>query len=114
MEGTAGKFWGAKKRADQKAAEAAPKYGNDDDYVDELVVDAYNVYIDEMKKYHNTRYGRGPIGGIYYAGNPHLYQPMSPQGQAPWQRPMEGRRANRWRKVVARVMKLTRMADSSI
>ncbi len=48
--------------------EAAPKYGNDDDYVDQLVVDAYNVYIDEMKKYHNTRYGRGPIGGVYYAG----------------------------------------------
>ena len=46
----------------------APKYGNDDDYVDRLVVDAYNVYIDEMKKYHNTRYGRGPVGGIYYAG----------------------------------------------
>lgn len=46
----------------------APKYGNDDDYVDQLVVDAYNVYIDEMKKYHNTRYGRGPIGGVYYAG----------------------------------------------
>lgn len=48
--------------------EAAPKYGNDDDYVDRLVVDAYAVYIDEMKKYRNTRYGRGPIGGIYYAG----------------------------------------------
>lgn len=48
--------------------QAAPKYGNDDDYVDKLVVDAYNVYIDEMKKYHNTRYGRGPIGGVYYAG----------------------------------------------
>lgn len=48
--------------------QAAPKYGNDDDYVDQLVVNAYNVYIDEMKKYHNTRYGRGPIGGIYYAG----------------------------------------------
>ncbi|WP_234117350.1 glycyl radical protein [Clostridium hydrogenum] len=46
----------------------APKYGNDDDYVDQLVVNAYNVYIDEMKKYHNTRYGRGPIGGVYYAG----------------------------------------------
>lgn len=30
--------------------------------------EAYDVYIDEMKKYHNTRYGRGPIGGIYYAG----------------------------------------------
>jgi formate C-acetyltransferase len=46
----------------------APKYGNDDDYVDLLVRDAYDVYIDEMKKYHNTRYGRGPIGGVYYAG----------------------------------------------
>lgn len=46
----------------------APKYGNDNDYVDQLVVDVYNVYIDEMKKYPNTRYGRGPIGGIRYAG----------------------------------------------
>lgn len=46
----------------------APKYGNDNDYVDDLVVDVYNVYIDEMKKYPNTRYGRGPIGGIRYAG----------------------------------------------
>ena len=46
----------------------APKYGNDDDYVDQLVVDAYQVYIDEIKKYPNTRYGRGPIGGTRYAG----------------------------------------------
>lgn len=46
----------------------APKYGNDNDYVDQLVVEAYNSYIDEMKKYPNTRYGRGPIGGIRYAG----------------------------------------------
>ena len=46
----------------------APKYGNDDDYVDQLVVEVYNSYIDEMKKYPNTRYGRGPIGGIRYAG----------------------------------------------
>ena len=46
----------------------APKYGNDDDYVDLLVVDVYNAYIDEMKKYPNTRYGRGPIGGVRYAG----------------------------------------------
>lgn len=46
----------------------APKYGNDDDYVDNLVVEVYNMYIDEMKKYPNTRYGRGPIGGIRYAG----------------------------------------------
>lgn len=46
----------------------APKYGNDNDYVDRLVVDVYNIYIDEMKKYPNTRYGKGPIGGIRYAG----------------------------------------------
>ena len=46
----------------------APKYGNDDDYVDQLVVQAYNSYIDEMKKYPSTRQGRGPIGGIRYAG----------------------------------------------
>lgn len=46
----------------------SPKYGNDDDYVDNLVVEAYDSYIAEMKKYPNTRYGRGPIGGIRYAG----------------------------------------------
>lgn len=46
----------------------APKYGNDQDDVDQLVVDVYNTYIEEMKKYPNTRYGRGPIGGIRYAG----------------------------------------------
>jgi pyruvate formate-lyase/glycerol dehydratase family glycyl radical enzyme len=47
---------------------SAPKYGNDDDYVDSLIRSAYDVYIDEIKKYHNTRYKRGPIGGTYYAG----------------------------------------------
>ena len=46
----------------------APKYGNDDDYVDSLLVDAYDSYIDEIAKHKNTRYGRGPIGGAYYAG----------------------------------------------
>lgn len=46
----------------------APKYGNDDDYVDSLIKDAYDVYIDEISKYKNTRFGRGPIGGVYYAG----------------------------------------------
>lgn len=46
----------------------APKYGNDDDSVDQLVVDAYQSYIDEIAKYPNTRHDRGPIGGIRYAG----------------------------------------------
>jgi formate C-acetyltransferase len=46
----------------------APKYGNDDDYVDKLLYDAYMIFIDELKKYHTTRFGRGPIGCRYYAG----------------------------------------------
>ncbi|HPF51914.1 MAG TPA: glycyl radical protein [Draconibacterium sp.] len=46
----------------------APKYGNDDDYVDLLLKDAYNEFIDEIEKYHTTRYNRGPIGCRYYAG----------------------------------------------
>jgi len=45
-----------------------PKYGNDEDYTDQLAVKAYDSYIDEIKKYPNTRYGRGPIGGIRYSG----------------------------------------------
>lgn len=46
----------------------ASKYGNDDDYADKLIVEAYDSYIDEIRKYPNTRYQRGPIGGIRYAG----------------------------------------------
>lgn len=46
----------------------APKYGNDNDDVDLLVVRAYDTYINEIKKYPSTRYHRGPIGGIRYAG----------------------------------------------
>ena len=56
------------KKIQQMLINDAPKYGNDIDYVDNLVVEVYNTYIDEMKKYPNTRYGRGPIGGTRYAG----------------------------------------------
>lgn len=52
----------------QRLLNTAPKYGNDNDDVDQLLVDAYNSYIDELKNYKNPRYGRGPIGGTYYAG----------------------------------------------
>ncbi|MDU6088111.1 MAG: NADPH-dependent FMN reductase [Klebsiella pneumoniae] len=52
----------------QRLINGAPKYGNDDDSVDELLARAYQTYIDELKQYHNPRYGRGPIGGNYYAG----------------------------------------------
>ncbi|NCI18393.1 formate C-acetyltransferase/glycerol dehydratase family glycyl radical enzyme [Cronobacter muytjensii] len=52
----------------QRLINSAPKYGNDDDDVDLLLARAYQTYIDELKQYHNTRFGRGPIGGTYYAG----------------------------------------------
>ena len=56
------------KKIQEILIEEAPKYGNDNDYVDNLVVEAYNSYLDENKKYPNTRYQRGPIGGIRYGG----------------------------------------------
>ena len=52
----------------QRLLNAAPKYGNDVDEVDRLLVRAYQTYIEELKQYRNTRFGRGPIGGGYYAG----------------------------------------------
>lgn len=69
----------------------APKYGNDEDYVDQLVVDAYNQYIDEIKKYPNTRWQRGPIGGIRYAGTSSISANVG-QGQGTMATP-DGRNA---------------------
>ncbi|MEG0915290.1 MAG: pyruvate formate lyase family protein, partial [Christensenellaceae bacterium] len=57
-----------------------PKFGNDNDYVDDLTVKAYNVYIDEIAHYKNTRYGRGPIGGEYYPSTSSISANV-PQGQ---------------------------------
>ncbi len=61
-------FAGERGEEIRKLLLAVPKFGNDDDSVDSLVVEGYDSYIDELKKYKNTRYGRGPIGGCYYAG----------------------------------------------
>lgn len=56
------------KKIQQMLIHEAPKYGNDDNYVDNLVVEAYDSYLDEIQHYPNTRYHRGPIGGIRYGG----------------------------------------------
>ncbi|MDR1127917.1 MAG: glycyl radical protein [Treponema sp.] len=96
---TAEELWNALRRnfegaGDSRVRElliAAPKYGNDDDYADSLVRAAYDIYIDEMKKYHNTRYGRGPIGGVYYAGTSSISANV-PQGAGTTATP-DGRRA---------------------
>lgn len=69
----------------------APKYGNDDDYVDELVVEAYNIYLDELEKYPNTRHNRGPIGGVRYGGTSSISANIG-QGQGTQATP-DGRRA---------------------
>ncbi len=61
-------FQSAENKKIQELLVDAPKYGNDNDYVDQLVVDAYDSYLDEIRKYPNTRYQRGPIGGIRYGG----------------------------------------------
>ena len=69
MDALASDFAGVEgERIRQMLVNDAPKYGNDDDSVDLLVVRAYDDYIAEMKKYPNVRHGRGPIGGIRYAG----------------------------------------------
>ncbi len=62
FEGTEGE------RTRQLLLNFAPKYGNDDDYVDLLLKDAYMEFIRELEQYHTTRYNRGPIGCRYYAG----------------------------------------------
>ena len=84
-------FRGKRYEGIQKILIAAPKYGNDDDYVDSLIRRAYDSYIDEMKKYRNTRHGRGPIGGIYYAGTSSISANV-PQGAGTMATP-DGRNA---------------------
>lgn len=79
------------KRIQEILINDAPKYGNDDDYIDLLLREAYEIYIDEVKKYKNTRYGRGPIGGCYYAGTSSISANV-PQGAGTLATP-DGRKA---------------------
>jgi len=55
-------------RVRQFILNAVPKFGNDNDYVDSLVREAYNGYIEELSQYRTIRDGRGPVGCRYYAG----------------------------------------------
>lgn len=43
-----------------------PKFGEDEDYVDEMTAEALNSYCDIIPEYKNMRYGRGPVGGNYF------------------------------------------------
>lgn len=79
------------KEIQQMILNDVPKYGNDDDYPDQLVKDAYDSYIDEVKKYPNTRFGRGPIGGTRYSGTSSISANVG-QGRATMATP-DGRNA---------------------
>jgi len=43
----------------------APKFGNDNDYVDRIVADVYESYLELLPNYKNEREGKGPIGCGY-------------------------------------------------
>jgi formate C-acetyltransferase len=75
-----------------KLVNAAPKYGNDDEYVDLLIRDAYMYFLDEIAKYRTIRHGRGPIGCRYYGGTSSISAnvpsgavvPATPDGRKAW------------------------------
>ena len=56
---------GEKNQILRRMALAVPKFGNDDDYVDELVADVYTSYLNLLPGYNNERHGCGPIGCGY-------------------------------------------------
>ena len=43
-----------------------PKYGNDDDYVDEIAREAFSTFLVQGQQYKTTRWGRGPIGCTWH------------------------------------------------
>ncbi|KKL51512.1 hypothetical protein LCGC14_2294760 [marine sediment metagenome] len=45
----------------------APKYGNDDDYVDMLTARALGLFCEELPKFKVTRHGKGPRGCVWQA-----------------------------------------------
>ena len=69
----------------------APKFGNDIDVVDAYAVRVTNDYLAEAARYHNTRHGRGPIGGGY-AGSTSNISANVPLGASVGATP-DGRRA---------------------
>jgi formate C-acetyltransferase len=56
---------GEKERSVHKLVEDIPKFGNDYEYVDNIVKDVYWSYLDLLPDYKNERYGKGPFGGRY-------------------------------------------------
>jgi len=49
----------------RKLCRDAPKFGNDDDYVDKIVADVFESYLELLPKHKSDRYGHGPFGCGY-------------------------------------------------
>jgi formate C-acetyltransferase len=54
-------------RVRQLLLNKAPKFGNDDDYVDLIARDAFGFYVEKVNTYKTVKYGRGPTGGMWQA-----------------------------------------------
>lgn len=48
-----------------KAVKAVPKFGNDEDYVDEIVKDVFDSYLELLPQYETLRKGKGPRVSCY-------------------------------------------------
>lgn len=75
-----------------------PAFGNDVEWVDELLRDAYLAYITEVEQHRTIRAGRGPIGCRYFAGTSSISSnvpagaivPATPDGRYAWTPLAEG------------------------
>jgi len=56
----------------RRMALQVPKFGNDIDYVDELVAEVYESYLELLPDYKNDRWGKGPFGCAYTMGTSNI------------------------------------------
>lgn len=98
MDALKSNFAGIKGAKIKKILSSASKYGNDIEDVDIMAKKIYETYIQEINKYTNTRYKRGPIGGIYGLSTSGISSnvPMgcvtaaTPDGRSAWTPASEG------------------------
>nr|MBC7245576.1 glycyl radical protein [Chloroflexota bacterium] len=91
MKALATNFAGVEGERVRQRLLSAPKYGNDLDEVDELAVKVLSDYLEDIKAYRTTRYGRGPIGCTYVGSTSNISANV-PLGQPVCATP-DGRRA---------------------
>ncbi len=58
-------FEGLENARIRKLLKSAPKFGNDDDYVDSITAKVYESYLDLLPELKTDRYGQGPFGCGY-------------------------------------------------